>query len=118
MGLLQIKLNAVIEKEWADIRARPEFTFMPQIGVLSALMRCYLTHNMTPSEKSKATAASSEADTIAALRINRIKKWATLDAESRWVNRDNFIKYADPAIVAQCHGDAFQALEFEALQYE
>lgn len=118
MGLLQIKLNTAVEKEWAAVRTRPEFTFMPQIGVLSALMRCYLTHNMTPSEKAKATAVASEADAKATLRLAHIKKWATLDAESRWVNRDNFIKYADPAIVAQCHGDAFQALEFEALQYE
>lgn len=118
MKKLNINLDGSVEKLWNSVAAKPEFEYTSQKGILATMLRSYAESHMTPSEKAKATAVASEADAKATLRLAHIKKWATLDAESRWVNRDNFIKYADPAIVAQCHGDAFQALEFEALQYE
>jgi hypothetical protein len=117
MGLLQIKLNAAVEKDWAEVRSRPEFTYMPQIGVLSALIRSYLTHSMSPDEKERAASVAKDVVPFAERRIMGIKRWAKMSIEMRMGNTLEYMQYADPALVER-FGDEFAALNQEAMQYE
>lgn len=117
MKKLQLNLKPSTQSMWDSMRARPEFDFMPQEGVLVALMRVYLKYNSTTEEVSHAKLVDKDESKRVAFREQRLRRWATMDLESRNANVENFANILTDADLDEFSSER-EALDTLSGQYE